>query len=90
MQRANEQLFLVILILVTLPEELFGGFCLTCQIQSTSSHKLLSSRECNADADGYCGRNSVAFLHQYFTLYVRMVQVQVHGTGPYCKQYYIK
>lgn len=37
---------------VTLPEEFFGGFCLTCQ--STSSKKLLSSRECNADADGYC------------------------------------
>lgn len=37
-----------------LPEALFGGFCLTCHLQSHSNNTMMLSRDCNANAAGYC------------------------------------
>lgn len=60
---------------VGLPDARFGGFCLTCQSQSHSINTMLFSRDCNANATGYCimrnGSLSLPPLNSTFDLYWR-------------------
>lgn len=37
----------------------FGGFCLTCLMQTSSNKIMPTSMDCNTNATGYCGKDYI-------------------------------
>lgn len=67
---------------VTLSHAFFGGFCLTCRMQHGSI--VLSSMECDAKANGYCGRRNYSFCTLPFYS-IPTILTLVLETNIFCK-----